>query len=303
MSPRSYRLFGLSIASELALPELPETEAAGAPDVVIVHREIAVAGQSPGVIALDEGVLLTIEDVARYWVRDGSRIDVEPVADCDPRNVRLFLLGSAFGMLLHQRGLLPLHANAIEINGKAVAFMGESGAGKSTLAAWFHDRGFPILADDVCVVSPSSDGATVSPGLPRLRLWLEALEQSGRDQRGLQRSYAGDTPYEKFDVPLDLISGSETRLAAVYLLERGAKSHIDRLFGSAAAEAIFANTYRGAFVGAAQRHAMHWSACINLLQTTPIFEARRLWGFDQFETEAEQILEHAKSVIGTPQSP
>ena len=66
------------------------------------------------------------------------------------------------GAALHQRGILPLHANAVEIDHRAVAFMGASGAGKSTLAAWFHDQGYPILADDVCVIR-ADDGAARSP--------------------------------------------------------------------------------------------------------------------------------------------
>ena len=81
-----------------------------------------------------------------------AEIVAEPRQGVPDSNVRLFLLGSAMGALLHQRGLLPLHTNAVEVGGRAFAFMGKSGAGKSTLAAWFHDRGFRIVADDVCVV-------------------------------------------------------------------------------------------------------------------------------------------------------
>ena len=79
-------------------------------------------------------------------------------------------------MILHQRSLLPLHANAMVVEGRAIGFMGHPGAGKSTLAAWFHDRGFDVLADDVCVVTPGPDGRPLAhPGIPRLRLWREAL--------------------------------------------------------------------------------------------------------------------------------
>ena len=131
------------------------------------------------------------------------------------RNVRLFLLGSAFGVLLHQRGLLPLHANAIEIDGRAVAFMGPSGAGKSTLAAWFHDRAFRVIADNVCAISRNSEGRRqAAPGLPRLRLWAEALELMGRSSHALNRSFVDDDD-EKFDVPMDPASRSPIEDAAV----------------------------------------------------------------------------------------
>src|SRR5258708_39789946 len=80
------------------------------------------------------------------------------------------------GAIFHQRGLLPLHANAIEVGGQAVAFVGPSGAGKSTLAAYFRDRGYRVLCDDVWVVSFGSDGEPLAwPGVPRVKLWGDAL--------------------------------------------------------------------------------------------------------------------------------
>ena len=141
----------------------------------------------PGLHVEGEALLLTIPDVARYRIEGGTEIVVDAHPSAPDRNIRLYLLGLAFGALLHQRGLLPLHANAVEVDGKAVAFMGESGAGKSTLAAWFHDRGHRIVADDVCVVGFSKGGqAFAHPGLPRLRLWDEALEASGRSAADFQ---------------------------------------------------------------------------------------------------------------------
>ena len=46
--------------------------------------------------------------VGRYRIEAGNRITVESEPGVPERNVRLFLLGSAFGVLLHQRGLLPV---------------------------------------------------------------------------------------------------------------------------------------------------------------------------------------------------
>src|SRR5687767_37791 len=118
------------------------------PDVTISIGAVGPVSGPPGVDLQDDALVLRIPEVASYRI-DATSILVSPAPAVPEQNLRLYLLGSAFGALLHQRGLLPLHANAVEIDGKAVAFMGASGEGKSTLAAWFHDRGFNIIADDV----------------------------------------------------------------------------------------------------------------------------------------------------------
>jgi hypothetical protein len=286
-TPADYRLFGLHIRSDLALPELQPTGEGGEPDVVIRLDGADVSGEPQ----------LVIPEIAQFRVTDGREIRVRPEPDASERNVRLYLLGSAMGILLHQRGLLPLHANAVEIGGKAVAFMGPSGSGKSTLAAWFHDRGHRVIADDVCVIRFEDQGMPiVCPGMPRLRLWKEALEASGRESARFDRSYAGADDWEKYDVPLSHGDARETALAAIYLLDHGDATSIEPMEGIEAADALFANTYRGRFVSAGGDPRLHWEACLRLIRTTPIFRAVRGWDLDRIDEQSTRILAHAERV-------
>jgi hypothetical protein len=297
-----YSLFGLHVRSDLQLPELLAAPPGGQPEVTIRLGEVpAGANPGPGLQATDEGAVLTIDSIARYAIAEGAQITVDREPDAADANVRLYLLGSAMGVLLHQRGLLPLHANAVEIGGKAFAFMGASGAGKSTMAAWLHDHGYPIIADDVCVVGFADDGRPqVHRGVARLRLWRDVLDATGRDPTGYPRSFAGHDAPEKYDVPLTELSPTDgpIAVAALYLLERNDELRIERLTGVDAAEAVFANTYRGAYVTTAGNSRDHWSASLRLVSGTPIFRAGRRWGLDHLDEQYGGLLEHAERLLG-----
>jgi hypothetical protein len=159
-----YSCFDFRLQSELPLGELALAEADD-PRPVVTVREEAIAEFLPGgrpaghgLQVADGEVLLEVTGTARYLVRGGTEILVDRAPGAAERNVRLFLLGSALGILCHQRGLLPLHANAIVVDGGAYAFAGRSGQGKSTLAAHFQQAGYEVLCDDVCTVSFDADG-------------------------------------------------------------------------------------------------------------------------------------------------
>jgi len=248
---------------------------------------------------------LDISGVARFQMVNGAELIVDAYSGVPEKNVRLYLLGSALGALLHQRGVLPLHANAVEIDGKAVAFMGSSGAGKSTLAAWFHDRGFRVIADDVCVVRTSEEGEpSVTPGLPRLRLWVDALEFTGRDATNYQRSYDGNDQLNKFDVPLDhaRTAPAAVPLAGLYLLERGEELSIGRLTGVEAVNAVFAHTYRGAYLAATNGQKAHWFSAVRLVRSTPLFRVMRRWHLAQADEQYSAVLDHARSTLDLERS-
>jgi hypothetical protein len=299
----NYRVFGLRVRSELPLPELVAADDPGSPDVTIrlasLGRPGAPAGLHPDD---DDGLLLIIDGVAQFRIRGGNEIIVDSVRDVPERNVRLYLLGSVFGVLLHQRGLLPLHANAIEIDGRAVAFMGESGAGKSTLAAWFHDQGYKVIADDVCVVDfREQHHPKVLPGLPRLRLWEEALQAFGHDPSYLSRAYVGDSDWNKYDLPLTLeLDRPELDLAAVYVLERGTTFGVETLTGIEAADAVFAHTYRGEFVAAAKNERRHWSTVTRLVQHMGVHRLSRVWGLGRMDDQGGLMLRHIEAIGPAP---
>ena len=187
---RVYRAFGLTIASRLPLPELPE--AAGEPDVEIVTG--TVPPELPG--AVRKGVRfqvapgklwLQVDGVARYLARGGAEIIIDRAADASDDSVRLFLLGAVFAALLQQRGVLALNASAIAMERGSAVFMGLSRAGKSTLAASFHKRGYRVLTDDLCAISFRAGQPMVWPGYPQLKLWPDVLERLDVDPGPLRR--------------------------------------------------------------------------------------------------------------------
>jgi hypothetical protein len=280
------------------LPELvPDTAEEPADVRIRLGRIDASAETAPGLHVEAENALLIVQTVGRFLTRGGREMIVEPAPDVSPRNLRLYLLGSGFAAILHQRGLLPLHANAVVVDGRAIGFMGHPGAGKSTLAAWFHDRGFDVLADDVCVVTAGPDDRPLAhPGIPRLRLWREALEASGREASAFERAF---DDMDKYTVPTDLERAlPAVPLSHLYLLEKTDEAaSVDRLEGAAAVEAMVANTYRGAYVPLMGRSRQHLLACAQLARTVPVFRARRRWGYDSFDAEGAALEAHAREWV------
>ncbi|WP_051743984.1 hypothetical protein [Sphingobium sp. DC-2] len=161
MSSHAYHLFGLRLHSEIALPELSPAPDGAPADVEIVRAPVPHPDGGPTVIGLSigtQGAIIAVRDIGRYRIADGARIEIDADPGASERNTRLFLLGSAMGALLHQRRMLPLHANAIDMGGYAIAVAGPSKAGKSTLAAAFLDRGYRLLSDDICVATRNGNG-------------------------------------------------------------------------------------------------------------------------------------------------
>jgi hypothetical protein len=295
-----YEVFGLRVRSEIVLPELLPAHAGSEPDVTIrAGSVVAPSDTSPGLQVHDGGLVLLIPEVGRYRIEGGKAITVDAAPGVPDRNVRLYLLGSVFGAMLHQRGLLPLHANAVEIGRKAAAFMGPSGEGKSTLAAWFHDHGHRLVADDVCVVRFDGEGKALAlPGMSRLRLWQDVLEASGRRTEDYQRSYANDESWNKFDVPIDHAADAArpVPIAALYVLRHSDEFGFRKLDGIEAADAVFANTYRGSYVTAAKGEQSHWLASVALVRSTPVFELSRPRGLELMDGDCARIIDHVRAL-------
>jgi hypothetical protein len=222
----AYRLSNLKVLSDIELPELmPWTGASDMSDEVFFRVGEIPAGQSSagpaaGGSELPDGhrCLLTLGDKGKVLVENGREVIIEPAEGADPTDTRAVIMGPIQAVMWHQRGLVPLHASAISMNGRAVALAGPSGVGKSTLAAAFSTRGYAVLSDDICIVD-TRNGATVLPSTPRLRLWRQALDHFGFPPDGLPRALSRS---EKYLIEGNWAGAEQQQLAAVILLSRGA---------------------------------------------------------------------------------
>jgi hypothetical protein len=296
-----YSCFGFRLGAAFPLPELARAEDPDDARPIVPVRMAALPELLPGGRAAEHGlqiagddVMLSIANAGRYLVRGGGEIIVDPAGADSERRTRLFLLGSALGILCHQRGLLPLHANAIVSNGGAVAFAGSSGAGKSTLAAFFARAGHEVLCDDVCVIGFDEAGRPFAwPGLPRLKLWGDAAATFGHDRDTLEPVVEG---LDKYQVPLGRGGAARPipfrRLYVLSRNEEGGGGSVERLQGRAAMEAVMAQTYRGLYLGPMGLTARHFQLAAALLGHAEVYAASRAWGFDVFEREANRLERH-----------
>lgn len=303
-----YDLFGFRLASEFELPELAPCRASDARPAEIVIRRGRVP-PTDGFFAADEATAsLTIDKVARYQIRHGSEITIDPLPEASEQSLRLFLLGSALGVICHQRGLLPLHANAVVTQRGAIAIAGNPGAGKSTLAAHFQSRGFDVLCDDVCALSFTPDGEVLAwPGLPYIKLWRDAVERFGYDPQGLTRILEGQ---DKFHLPLAHGRQGSRKLDRIYVLQprvAGGTAAIRRLTGACALKAVLENTYRGAFLPAMERSAGHFRRAVALAGRVPLYEVSRAETYEPVAIEASHLEDHwsrnAGPTDGSPSAP
>lgn len=119
-------------------------------------------------------VTLTLPDIGQFHIRNGQTIEVQHPSTVSDELLGLYLLGSAMGCILHQRGLIPLHISTVLINGQAWGFTAPSGTGKSTLGARLHHfAGCPMVSDDVAALYKIDGQPHVAGGPPLMKLQPE----------------------------------------------------------------------------------------------------------------------------------
>ena len=270
----NYTAFGLRFAAEFPCPEL--TPGGGSPDVLIrygvVPTTLATAKHTGVRYQAAPGqLLLTVDGVARFLVQGGTEIIVDRAPDSDDDSLRLFLLGSALGGLLQQRGMLTLHSSAVEVDGGCVGFLGRSGVGKSTLAAALLRRGYRLLTDDVCAVTLGPHATPlVHPGYPQTKLWADVVTKLALSPETLHRvrpqldkhAWSVATAFCAEVRPLRrlyVLHTTNTAELTVQAVERGEKFQVLR-----------DHTYREWFLDGLDGRVAHFQVCAAVAQHVPL---------------------------------
>jgi len=280
----SYIVSGLSVRSEIVLPGLAAADSGPAADVTIRRALVPVALEGAGVGGptwqlAGNRFLLRIPEIARFLLRDGREIAFESETESEA-DIPVFLLGSVFGILLHQRKQIVLHASAVRVNGKAVLFCGGSGAGKSTLAAALVQRGYPLVTDDVCAISVNGAAPLmVHPDGCNLKLWANSIDKLALAE---QRGERVRNRLEKFYVRPAEASRTPLPLGAVYVLREARPPHspgIERPNVVDAALVLRRNAYRPLLVRRMEQKTTYFRAATTIANMAGIFHLNRALDF------------------------
>lgn len=271
----SYMAYGLNISSDICFPEL--MPASGIGDVNIICDKVPTEILKPIVknktyqISTNQ-LLFYVEGVGHYYVENGNRIVVQPDEHADTGKVRLFVLGTAFGALLLQRGILPIHGSAVVIDGLCIIFTGVSGAGKSTLSSAFRKKGYPFLADDISVITLDEGRLPwVQPAYPQQKLCRDSVQMMGDDISFLKQV---DEDTDKYAVPvLKHFQHLPVRLAAICELRPYdcCSIGISQVFGTEKLQVLMKNIYRVELLRWFGQKQEFFKQCLDVAKDTAFF--------------------------------
>lgn len=295
-----YRLHGLRIASQLALPPLLACDDPchdEAVDVKILFEHVEdlpsdAASRFRNWTASPGHMVITALGSARFAITGGSTIAIDAFEGAQADDLVSFTLGSAMSALLQQRQLLPLHASSVVTDKGALLVTGRSGAGKSTLIAQLAAMGYPVLADDVTAIAVDQAGVPLArPGLPAMRLWKDALQRLGSEDQVSRPVRAG---LEKYYLPAAIHSEQSQPICGIIRLSTKAEGSVETctLERAEALRWISHHVHRKHFLAGMKLQQFAFDLASALVRHAPIIEIRRPQNGFSPSQMAELVLEH-----------
>ncbi|WP_448192477.1 hypothetical protein [Azospirillum sp. sgz301742] len=302
----TYRIAGLTVAAEMELPGVvPLTAPPGEVDVHIRRRPVPDRLEGAtihGPVWEMEGrrFLLRLPAIGRFLAEDGRTLDMEPAPGTDPADAMPFLMGTGFGILLHQRGGMVLHAASVAAEGQAYAICGRSGAGKSTLVAALCQAGCNFVSDDVSAIALDDGGRPVLwPDGRQFKLFEESIafcdleeQRRGAVRTGIGKHYV-EPPGPAGDGPVPL--------AAIYILrDQKPPLHagIERLPPLDAAQALLNESYRPRMVLAMAKTSRQVAMTAAILRHVPVFHLTRPRDLDRLADTVTAVQAHWRGLAG-----
>jgi hypothetical protein len=292
-----YVFGGITLFSQIALPELPIGHEHSPLQNPVSIRLGEVGAPWPGAVELDpdcfatpQRYLLRIPGLASYSVTNGKEIVVDPAPGAEMLDVRAYLLGTVFTVLCQQRGFLPLHASAVSGKGGVAAFLGRSGQGKSSLAAHLAVRGFDVVADDVCLIDPTSTGEVmVTPAAPWLKLWRTSLNNLGRNEDGLERVFSEE---DKYRLPL-AGAGNPQPIRLLFFLAPENPSvlvtTIEEISRPEAVSLLMNLTHQAYLLEATAQREESFRRSGRVLSQARAYRLHRPWGLEHLESTVDAV--------------
>lgn len=290
-----YTISGLNIKSSITFPELVTGK--GNVDVIICSKLIdPFYNETNGenqlgfrkIVFSSDDILYLLDNKPLFRVRNGKEI----IVNSDVRintYIRSLILCTGIGTLLMQREYLLLHASAVEIDGKAIAFIGLSGAGKSTISLALNKKGYSLITDDVLSLEFDKNNKPLAyPSFPRIKLWDKVIEHIKDKPLSFQRIHP-EVPKYSCNVE-QCFCVDPLPLKMIFIIEADVESIVLSLNPKESLIKLIQNSYCINLFDDKLR-ALNLLQCSNLAQNVPIILLKRSNSLEKLE-ELIKIVEN-----------
>jgi hypothetical protein len=278
-------LFGYSIDSDLPLTRLRDAPAprgtlsvtradGGLLDVegeLVMWHELAEPPWRVALARTAAGVVADCSLTGAYLVEPGARRVRAAPLNTGP-GWQHTMVATAIPLLLSELGDLVLHAAAVVVGGRAVAFCGPAGRGKSTLAYRLSRADRPLLAEDGLALTCEDGGGWVAwPGPHGVRLLVEGA--AGKEVHFVDPAAEGAEP-----APLGAVVALGERVAGGLEMERLAPTvALQATMGNVTC--LRGESHRRAFAGAAR-----------IVERVPVYRAAVPDDLERLDAAGEELL-------------
>ena len=301
--PCSYRLSGLAVHADRHLPGVLPQPWVAQPEVRITHRRLAARldhATPVGTTCQWDGrrALWQIEGLGRFMAADGDSLDLEAGSADDATDLLPLALDTGIAALLCERGLLPLRAAAVAVDGRAVIIGAPGGVGTSTLVGALEAIGCPVLADTLIAIGADAAGRPVVwPDGRHLQMTRRSLEWLKLDDRCEGAVRAG---IDRFYVRPAMASPGVMPLAGIYLLRNPERKSDETIFESLshpeAAQALLTCGHRRLALAIVPAPVLrHLSGLV--LREVPVIAVIRPRGLQHLDATAIALLTHVRSSL------
>lgn len=293
-----YQMFGFKIKSTFQIPEAVEISETEDYDVFIElgeppKRDLQEAADGR-LCRLDKDVTwFYLEEMGMFYVENGNHIIIHKTGEKLTDLARnSYLTGTTMGLLMFQRGVIPIHSSAVAYKGKCITILGESGAGKSTTSELLLKKGCQFMSDDVSAMRVIEGSVMVSPAFPQQKLCRDAALRQGyslddliyidenRDKYALRLKNG----YEKETLPL----GAVVEL----LVTNEEELTVREVVGVEKLQLLYRNIYRGRAWNEIGIGATAHAHILEIAKNTPMYQFQRPVKGYHTETIAEWIMDN-----------
>ncbi len=235
---------------------------------------------------------MQVEGVGRYYACDGREVEYAPELGVTRETLELYLNGSVYGAILHQRKILPLHGSSFVLDGKGILVCGEAGAGKSSVTASFVFNGAGFLTDDVTPMVIREGVPMIMALSDRIKLWDDTLKPLGLKNKGLKK-IAPDN--EKYYYPVSKVGSEYFPLNMVFIISAGHEAGVlmREVTGADKFVALRNEIYRWEYLeGMKENEEVYFRTLSGIASTVKVFAVRRsdATGITELRETLEKII-------------